>query len=512
VLFSNVLVWIATDTGKFKGSLVLSNGMIVETCKEPLKAFVTMHSIDKKSPLNVDFYFDQYFKLNVFQYSLSRAIFELPKSDSLSVNIPSKSSFFGNNKKEEVDSSVSLPFNVQIKHVINFNMEWQGDIEEQIKLLNKIGSGGFGTVYRAVHIESSIEMAAKLVAAKDEKQEQSIRKEIELLKILRHPNIVSYYGCAGPDRKGLLWILMDFCAAGSLSSIIGSLKKNGRCVFTEDMIGYILAQVLRALVHLHQKNVIHRDIKCGNVLLTAKGEVQLADFGVSKQIDLSHDTISKGIVGSAHWLPPEAIGNPKGDASQPRIAVGAKGDVWALGITAIEMAEGKPPNFDVPAVQAMIKTLNDPPPKLSESSKWSVEFQNFVSRCLIKNPDDRPSAAQMLQDPFVILHLVRPNSQILDPILSDLGLKGQPNERPSSPTPKSKTKGKTPPKDVSEMSVEESFLADHTIIVDDDEEENYSTVHTEKKQEEAENFNSELNSGDEFDMGDTTTYYSRSSA
>jgi hypothetical protein len=208
---------------------------------------------------------------DLFDYYLSKVIAELPKESSQEVDrvisAPAKKNpmdLFSSNTKKKDDSadSVSRPFNVQIKQVINFNMEWQGEIEEQIRLITKVGSGGFGTVYRAQHIESGMEMAAKLVAAKDTKQEQSIRKEIELLKILKHENIVSYYGCAGPDKKGLLWILMDYCSAGSLSGINSSSKKAGHGVaFSEKQIGYIIAKTLLALVYLHQRNIIHRDIK-----------------------------------------------------------------------------------------------------------------------------------------------------------------------------------------------------------------------------------------------------------
>eukprot|EP00475_Leptophrys_vorax_P044973 TRINITY_DN9205_c0_g1_i1.p1 TRINITY_DN9205_c0_g1~~TRINITY_DN9205_c0_g1_i1.p1 ORF type:complete len:791 (-),score=185.16 TRINITY_DN9205_c0_g1_i1:1835-4207(-) len=546
-LFSNLLVWTSPSGHKFKGSLLLTHRMIVGRSRDhSMRVFVTMPSLtDKKTASNnIDFYFDQHYLRDIFDYFLTKVIAELPKETAQEVDrvisAPSKknldSLFSSNSKKNESSDSVSRPFNVQVRQVINFNMEWQGDIEEQIRLVAKVGSGGFGTVYRAQHIESGMEMAAKLVAAKDTKQEQAIRKEIELLKILKHDNIVSYYGCAGPDKKGLLWILMDFCSAGSLSGINSSSKKSGHGVaFTEQQIGFILSKVLLALVYLHQRNIIHRDIKCGNILLTSKGSVRLADFGVSKQISLDNDTMSKGIVGSAHWLPPEALGNASGD-SEDRVTVGAKGDVWALGITAIEMAEGVPPNFELPPFQAMMKTLSDPPPKLADEAKWSSDFQQFVGRCLEKNPENRPGAGQLLQDPFIIQHIVKPDVSVLAPLLaseegekkSALGVPGSSPRagsvfaRPSSPAEK-----KEQPAVDREQEADETFLATHTIIIDDDDDDFGSEedakvdespkaakeqVKASKKKknkgntldESEDGYGSDLNSGDEFELNTQT--------
>jgi serine/threonine protein kinase len=248
-------------------------------------------------------------------------------------------------------------------------------------------------------------------------------------------------------------------------------------------------------------------------------------------VSLESETMNKGIVGSAHWLPPEALGNPTGSDSDDKVPVGSKGDVWALGITAIEMAEGVPPNFELAPFQAMMKTLSDPPPRLTNDTKWSPTFQDFVARCLVKNPDDRPTAAQLLQDPFIIEHIVKPDVSVLAPLLASAEESERKSVSAASPSA-AKARGsviapadkkeEVPEKDKEkEQAADESFLATHTIIIDDEDEDDFGSDGEDTKADESpksktakggakkgmtmdDGQGSDLEEGDEFELNTQT--------
>ncbi|CEP01681.1 hypothetical protein PBRA_008623 [Plasmodiophora brassicae] len=270
----------------------------------------------------------------------------------------------------------SSPFNVQHLSHVDVNLEWTGDLSKMFDLETKLGQGSFGSVYRARHKDSGVVMAVKLVVS-DNMEE--IRKEIDILKQCKHTDIVSYYGCgSGLDAEGQLWILMDYCDARDVGVVLDSYGP-----LPEDVIQYIMLHSVRATVYLHAKRIIHRDIKSGNILLTSDASVKLGDFGVSKQAaTITSD--KPEMAGSPLWMAPEVVkGRPAAFSS----------DVWSLGITAIELADGKPPRANLTAYQAMKAIAKDPPPTLSSPSKWSEPFRQFVQA--------RPSAVDLLMHPFL---------------------------------------------------------------------------------------------------------------
>ena len=183
-----------------------------------------------------------------------------------------------------------------------------------------------------------------------------------------------------------LWIVMEYCGGGSVSDIMKSRK-----TLSEGEISTILKDTLEGLVYLHARRKIHRDIKAGNILLSSEGHAKLADFGVAGQLT---DTMAKRntVIGTPYWMAPEVI---------QEIGYDCLADIWSLGITALEMAEGKPPYGDIHPMRAIFMIPSKPPPSFRDPDKWSFEFIDFVSRCLVKNPENRATAAQLLQHAFI---------------------------------------------------------------------------------------------------------------
>lgn len=180
---------------------------------------------------------------------------------------------------------------------------------------------------------------------------------------------------------------MELCDAGSVADVM----KMCHTTMTEQMIASICQHVLKGLDYLHSKNKIHRDIKAGNILLNHRGESKIADFGVAGQLS---DAVSKRVtvIGTPYWMAPEVI---QGDG------YGVNADIWSLGITCIEMAQGHPPFNNIPPIRAIFMIPSRPPPKLDNQDKYSYEFRAFIARCLTKNPSNRPSAKDLLDDPFI---------------------------------------------------------------------------------------------------------------
>ena len=255
------------------------------------------------------------------------------------------------------------------------------------ELLSPLGRGSYGSVYtaRLKQSPSNELVAVKIIPLTDGDEVDSIQKEIGILRVCSHPNVVRYYGSyRTPDA---LWISMEYCAGGSVSDVMHALGRP----LEEDMIAYVCSEVLKGLAYLHSNGRVHRDIKCGNILLTEQGEVKLADFGVAAQ--LTH-TLSKRntFIGTPHWMAPEVIQSSSYDG---------KVDVWALGITAIEMAEQYPPRWRVNPNRVIFMVVRDPAPHLADPNAWTLSFQDFISQCLMKDPKSRPTTRLLQQHKFV---------------------------------------------------------------------------------------------------------------
>ncbi|KAM3707003.1 hypothetical protein ACB098_03G192300 [Castanea mollissima] len=260
------------------------------------------------------------------------------------------------------------------------------DVSTKYELLNELGKGSYGAVYRARDLRTSELVAIKAISLSEgEEGYEEICGEIEMLQQCSHPNVVRYLGSY--QGEDCLWIVMEYCGGGSVSDLMYVTEEP----LEEFQIAFICRETLKGLAYLHSIFKVHRDIKGGNILLTEQGDVKLGDFGVAAQLTR---TMSKRntFIGTPHWMAPEVIQESRYDG---------KVDVWALGVSAIEMAEGLPPRSEVHPMRVLFMISSEPAPMLEDKEKWSLLFHDFVAKCLTKEPRQRPTASEMLKHKFI---------------------------------------------------------------------------------------------------------------
>uniref|UniRef100_A0A3Q3FLC6 non-specific serine/threonine protein kinase n=1 Tax=Labrus bergylta TaxID=56723 RepID=A0A3Q3FLC6_9LABR len=279
------------------------------------------------------------------------------------------------------------------KSLVDIDLASLRDPAGIFELVEVVGNGTYGQVYKGRHVKTGQLAAIKVMDVTEVK----IKLEINMLKkYSHHRNIATYYGAfikkSPPGHDDQLWLVMEFCGAGSITDLVKNTKGN---TLKEDWIAYISREILRGLAHLHAHHVIHRDIKGQNVLLTENAEVKLVDFGVSAQLDRTVGRRNT-FIGTPYWMAPEVIACDE----NPDATYDYRSDLWSCGITAIEMAEGAPPLCDMHPMRALFLIPRNPPPRL-KSKKWSKKFFSFIEGCLVKNYTQRPPTEQLLKHPFI---------------------------------------------------------------------------------------------------------------
>lgn len=293
-------------------------------------------------------------------------------------------------------------------------------------IMQEVGSGVSGVVYKA----ACIPMNSAVVAIKAIDLEKSranlddVRREAKVMALFSHPNILRAHCSFTVDSH--LWVVMPFMAAGSLHSIISSSFPDG---LPEPSIAVVLKEILSALSYLHDQGHIHRDIKAGNILVDSDGSVKLADFGVSASIyesyhwSCSSSSFCNDMAGTPYWMAPEVIHSHMG--------YGVKADIWSFGITALELAHGRPPLSHLPLSKSLmmritnrfrIEDSHDKNDKEKKKKKFSKAFKEMVAACLSQDPSKRPPAGRLLRHPFFKNckspeYLVKNVLQVVPPLL-----------------------------------------------------------------------------------------------
>ncbi|XP_059084323.1 serine/threonine-protein kinase 10-like isoform X3 [Tigriopus californicus] len=270
------------------------------------------------------------------------------------------------------------------------NLHLDQNPEEIWEVVGELGDGAFGKVHKVRNRETELFAAAKVCVLESEDELDDFMVEIDILSEISHKNVIRLYE-AYYYNDGL-WMLIEFCDGGALDSIIVDLAKG----LTEKQIAYVTHGMCLGLEHLHRNAIIHRDLKAGNVLLTMDGGVRLADFGVSarnKDVNQKRDTF----IGTPYWMAPEVV-FCETFRDQP---YDYKVDIWSLGITLIEFAQMEPPYHEMSPMRVLLKIQKSDPPKLDKPHRWSKEFNDFLTHCLIKEPTNRPTTEELLKHTFI---------------------------------------------------------------------------------------------------------------
>ncbi|KAM8856823.1 myosin-IIIb isoform 4-T5 [Synchiropus picturatus] len=284
-------------------------------------------------------------------------------------------------------------------------LENLGDPSESWDIVETIGKGTYGKVYRVTNKKDGSQAAVKVLdpinhtSYSHRDVDEEIEAEYNILRSLsNHPNVVKFFGMFYKSDNlsgGQLWLVLELCNGGSVTELIKGLLMRGQRL-QEPVISYILYSALLGLQHLHNNQIIHRDVKGNNILLTTSGGVKLVDFGVSAQLTTARLRRNTS-VGTPFWMAPEVIACEQ----QYDYSYDARCDVWSLGITAIELADGDPPLAEMHPVKALFKIPRNPSPTLRNPEQWCRSFIHFIGQCLIKDFEARPSVTHLLEHPFI---------------------------------------------------------------------------------------------------------------
>ncbi|XP_014215430.1 neither inactivation nor afterpotential protein C isoform X2 [Copidosoma floridanum] len=306
------------------------------------------------------------------------------------------------------------------------------DPGKRFTLRDRIGSGVCADVYEAVDEEAGKKVAIKIQKLTPETQPLIVEEYRVLRDFSTHPNLPEFYGVyrksSGKKTEyDQIWFILELCEGGPIIDLVRGLTNSAKRM-REEHIAYILRETIKAVMHLHENNVLHRDIRASNIMLTKEGEIKLVDFGLCRMI--------KGemgrrftCIGSPNWMAPEVV-----TSKEPGPGYGTRCDTWAIGITAIELGDGDPPFGDMHPTRALFQIVRNPPPTLYRPSNWSQNFCDFIAECLEKNPDNRPFVAEIVEHPFLseLPENDYPLTQEIKALAMNMSAKGKRDRRPES--------------------------------------------------------------------------------
>lgn len=255
---------------------------------------------------------------------------------------------------------------------------------KQYEILSKLGEGGAGSVFLCKRKTDGQSYAIKRIQIHKQSDRDAIINEIVLTKLSASTNIVTYY--ESYEYDGFLWLIVELMM-GSLTDLILSRFSS----LTENIIKYILKEILLGIKVMHDQFRIHRDIKSDNILISLDGSVKLADFGYAAQLTCEKEA-RRSVVGTPSWMAPELVTGAE---------YGVLVDIWSLGIVGIEMAKGEPPYLDETPMRALYLIATRPAPSITVLEGWTPEFVDFLAACLNKDHMQRPSCESLLSHPFM---------------------------------------------------------------------------------------------------------------
>ncbi|XP_045616138.1 serine/threonine-protein kinase PAK 2 [Procambarus clarkii] len=277
------------------------------------------------------------------------------------------------NKREQLAETLT-----KLRQLVNV-----GDPRLRYNLMSKIGQGASGAVHTAMDVKTGALVAVKQMALLKQPRPALIINEILVMRCSQHPNIVNYIDSYLVNDE--LWVIMEYLEGGPLTNVVTET-----CM-EEGHIAALCREVLQALEFLHERSVIHRDIKSDNVLLGMHGEIKITDFGFCAQLSQER-TQRTTMVGTPYWMAPELVSQKQ---------YGPKIDIWSLGIMAIEMLDGEPPYMKEDPVRALYLITANGKPEIKQRDTLSPPFKDFLDKCLEVDVPKRPSAKKLLQHPFL---------------------------------------------------------------------------------------------------------------
>lgn len=292
-------------------------------------------------------------------------------------------------------SSLRISGPLEVRHVLHIdkNLNWEfdesTDANSAFVKKREIGKGGFGTVCELEHVESGSIFAGKVISPEvlNRSTKESLMHEIALMRQIRTPFTISYYGSVLYENSVML--MMEYCDRGSLRDCMDFLRVR----LNENQVKIVMHDLLMGISLLHKKyQIIHRDIKAANILLTRDGKLRVTDFGVSKQFDVGKTVNTCSVIGTPYWMAPEVVFGMK--YSYPA-------DIWSVGATAVELIEGLPPYGEYSIMKAIVEIGKVGFAGFRKGTRVSRKMKDFVLKCLVKDVKVRATPEELLRHPFL---------------------------------------------------------------------------------------------------------------